>query len=91
MSVTARNENDPMYDDQTSSAYPSLVTRVQLESAVKLEWLDLYNHLKPCDAKTLRQHLLSLGIINLPSERTIGRILKKQGLTKRADSHHPWN
>jgi hypothetical protein len=80
MPVTIRNENDPMYDDQTCGNYPSALTREELEAVVKLEWLDLYNHSKHCGAKALRQHLLSLGIINLPSENTIGRILAKQGL-----------
>jgi hypothetical protein len=91
MPVTIRNENDPMYDDQTCSNYPSAMTREELEAVVKLEWLDLYNHSKHCGAKALRQHLLSLGIVNLSSESTIGRILAKQGLTHGADSYHPWN
>ena len=69
-----------MYDDQTCSNYPSSLTREELESVVKLERLDLYNHSKPCGAKALRQHLQSLGIVNLPSENAIGGILKKQGL-----------
>lgn len=85
MSVTTRNENDPMYDDQTCSTYPSLLTREELESVVKLEWLDLYNLSKPCGTEGLRQHLRSLGIVDLPSENVIGGILKKQGLTNWAD------
>jgi hypothetical protein len=80
MSVITRNENDPMYDDQVCSTYPSLLTRQELESVVKLEWLDLYNLSKPCGQKALRQHLWTLGIVNLPSENVIGEIVKKQGL-----------
>jgi hypothetical protein len=80
MPVALRSKHDPMYDDQTNSYYPSALTRVELESVVKLEWLDLYNHSKPCGAKALRQHLRSIGIENPPSENAIGRMLKKQGL-----------
>ena len=92
MPVAIRSKSNPMYDDQTCSTYPSSLTREQLESAVKLEWLDLYNHSKLCGAKALRQHLQSIGIVNLPSESTIGRIMAKQCLTNGAGSyHHPWN
>ena len=80
MPTAIRSKSDPLYDDQTCSTYPSLVTQEQLESAVKLEWLDLYNHSKPCGPKALRQHLKSLGIVNLPPENVIGEIVKKQGL-----------
>ena len=80
MSLTLRSKSDPVYDDQTNSNYPSSLTREELESVVKLEWLDLYNHSKPCGAKALRQHIRNIGIENPPSENTIGRILKKQGL-----------
>jgi hypothetical protein len=86
MPVAIRSKSDPLYDDQTNSNYPSLLTREELESVVKLEWLDLYNHSKPCGAKALRQHLQGLGIANLPSENTIGRILKKQGLSNGFDN-----
>jgi len=80
MSVAIRSKSDPVHDDQTCSTYPSSLTRQELESVVKLEWLDLYNLSKPCGQKALRQHLRSLGIVNLPSENVIGEIVKKQGL-----------
>jgi hypothetical protein len=88
MPIALISENDPRYDDQTFSNYPSLPTREQLEAAIKMERLDLYNHVKPYGPKALRQHLQSLGIINLPSERTIGRKLKKHGLINESDKNY---
>jgi hypothetical protein len=87
MSVTTTNKNDPIYDDQTCYTYPSSLTQEQLESVVKIEWLDLYNQLKPCGAIALRQHLLSIGMLNLPSASTIGRVMAKQGLVNGADCY----
>jgi hypothetical protein len=80
MSPTLRGESDPMYDDSTTGNYPSLLTREEMETVIKLERLELYNHVKPCGAKAPWRHLLGLGILNLPSIRTIGRIMDKQGL-----------
>jgi hypothetical protein len=74
------NGPDPVYDD-TFSKYPSTLTIEEIESVVKYERLDLYNHLKPCGAKALREHLINLEIENVPSVSTIERILKKQDLT----------
>jgi hypothetical protein len=70
-----------MYDDQTDGNYPPDLTREELESVIKLERIALYNHSKPCGANALVKHLQRLGIRELPSERTFGRILRKQGLT----------
>ncbi len=80
MQAAIRSKSDPMYDDQTCSIYPSSLTREELESVIKLEWLDLYNLSKPCGPKALWQHLRSLGIVDLPSENVIGGIVKKLGL-----------
>jgi hypothetical protein len=73
-------ERDPIYDDQWTR-YPTWATREDIEAIVRLERLDLFNHLKSCGAKALRQHLINLEIENVPSASTIGRILKKQDLT----------
>ena len=89
MSTTSMHEPDPMYDDQTCGTYPSVLTQVQLEAVVKLERLDLYNQEKPFGAKAVWQHLEGIGIKNLPSERTIGRILEKQGLTCKTAKKDP--
>ena len=62
---------------------------LQLEAVVKLERLDLYNQEKPFGAKAVRRHLEGIGIKNLPSERTIGRILEKQGLTCKTAKKDP--
>jgi hypothetical protein len=81
MQLTLKNEIEPMYDDQTDGKYPPDLTREELESVIKWERIALYNHSKPCGANALVKHLQGLGIRELPSERTLGRILRKQGLT----------
>lgn len=80
MPLMQGTELGPIYDDQFNR-YPSRATREDIEAIVGLERLDLFNHLKPCGAKALRQHLITLEIKNVPSASTIGRILKKQDLT----------
>ena len=88
MPTTLRCKSDPMYDDLTTSNYPALLTREQMESVIKLERLELYNHEKPCGAKTLWLHLQSLEIRNLPSISTIGRMMGKQGLINESASYY---
>lgn len=80
MTTILRYESDPMYDDVTTHTYPAMLTREQMEGVIKLERLELYNHEKPCGAKALRCHLQGLGIQNLPSISSIGRIMGKQNL-----------
>lgn len=82
------NESDPMYDDQFS-VYPSSLTRQELEEAIVLERLDLYNNLKPCGAAYLRLHLQTLGVEQLPSVSTIGRILSNRCLTNGRTGYYP--
>jgi hypothetical protein len=81
MQTALKNEIEPMYDDQTDGNYPPNLSREELESVIKLERIELYNHSKSCGANALIKHLQGLGIRELPSERTIGRILQKQGLS----------
>ncbi len=82
------NSPDPVFDD-TFNKYPSTLTQEELEAVVKFERLDLYNHLKPCGAKALRQHFINLEIENPPSVSTIGRILKKQDLINGYTRNYP--
>jgi hypothetical protein len=82
------NGPDPIYDD-TFSKYPSTLTIKELESVVKSERLDLYNHLKPCGAKALRKHLVNLEIENVPSVSTIGKILNKLDLINGYTRNNP--
>ena len=48
---------------------------------VKLIRLSLYNRGVNCGARVIRQHMQELGEKHIPSERTIGRILSRHGLT----------
>ena len=80
MQIALTNKTEPMYDDQTDGNYPPDLTREELESVIKLERLDLYNHSKSCGANAIINQLQSLGILNVPSKSTISRILQKQGL-----------
>ncbi|MFC1591397.1 hypothetical protein ACFL43_02615 [Thermodesulfobacteriota bacterium] len=48
---------------------------------VKLVRLSLYNRGVNCGARVIRQHMQELGEKHIPSERTIGRILSRHGLT----------
>lgn len=82
------NGPDPIYDD-TFSKYPSTLTIEELEHVVKFEWLDLYNHSKPCGAKALREHLVNLEIENPPSVSTIGKILRKLDLINGYTRNYP--
>ena len=79
---------DPMYDC-TFSVYPPKLTKRELESAIVFERLGLYNAGKPCGPKALREHLRYLGLLELPSERTISRILTKHCLTNRRTGYYP--
>lgn len=79
---------DPMHDC-TFSVYPSKLTKNELESAIVLERLSLYNAGKPCGPKALREHLRYSGLSELPSERTISRILTKHCLTNRRTGYYP--
>jgi hypothetical protein len=54
----------------------------EMEQIVVLERLTLYNQGRPCGAKAIRDDLHARGEENaVPSERTIGRILSRHGLT----------
>lgn len=81
-------EPDPMYDDQFT-VYPSSLTQKELEEIVVMERLSLYNNLRPCGAVALRRHLKNLGLEQLPSVRTIGRILSKHCLTNCRTGYYP--
>lgn len=80
--VVSIDSPDPMYDD-TFTIYPSNLTGDELESAIVIERLSLYNNGKPCGAQALRKHLQYLGLMELPSVRTITRILARHCLTYR--------
>ncbi|MGE5672222.1 MAG: hypothetical protein ACM31E_12300 [Fibrobacterota bacterium] len=81
-------EANSMYDD-TFTVYPYSLTPLELEAVVVMERLNLYNNLKPCGAVALRHHLKNMGIEQLPSVRTIGRILSKHCLTNYRTGYYP--
>ncbi len=54
----------------------------EIEQIVVMQRLGLYNRGQSCGAKAIRESLDEhLDVRPLPSERTIGRILDRQGLT----------
>ena len=54
----------------------------QVEQCVILVRLELYNHTLPCGPKAVRDRCRDFyHLTALPSERTIGRILSRNGLT----------
>jgi len=79
---------NPMYDDTFTVSPPSL-TRQELEEVIVFERLHLYNSLKSCGAKALRQHLQHMGLEQLPSVSTINRILVKHCLTSCRTGYYP--
>ena len=86
--IVTINGQDPMYDD-TFTVYPSRMSKQQLEAAIVLERLDLYNLGKPCGALALRKHLMSLGVVQVPSASTIHRILARYCLTNKRTGYYP--
>jgi len=56
-------------------------TRKEIEEIVKLIRLDLYNKGVYCGAKVIKNKMEKENTEPVPSERTIGRILSRHGLT----------
>lgn len=64
-------------------------SKEEVEEIVKMVRLHLYNHGQPCGPRTLRQRLEQHYCLQpLPSERTIARILARNGLTHRRTGHY---
>ena len=59
------------------------------QEVVKLIRLSLYNRGVNCGAQVIRQHMQDLGEKNIPSVRTIGRILSRHGLTHGRTGFYP--
>ena len=58
-------------------------TAQEIEQLITFVRLELYNKDLFCGAQAIRWHLEDLGIEPLPSERTIARVLAREGLTRR--------
>ena len=56
-------------------------TKKEIEEIVKLIRLDLYNKGVCCGAKAIKNKIEKENTEPMPSERTIGRILSRHGLT----------
>lgn len=68
----------------SSLNYNEQWTKEELEAAVVSVRLALYNRDRPCGPKPIRKKLEKIyHLCQLPSERTIARILSRQGLTYR--------
>lgn len=56
-------------------------SQAEVEEIVTMIRLDLYNHGQPCGAAKIRDKMHEYDVKPLPAERTINRILTRQGLT----------
>ena len=56
-------------------------SKSEIEEIVTMTRLGLYNHSLPCGPKDIRRKMHDYAVKPLPSERTISRILARQGLT----------
>jgi hypothetical protein len=64
-------------------------SKVEIEEIVTLIRLNLYNHGLPCGPKLIRRNMNESDVAPLPSERTISRILARQGLTHKRTGWYP--
>lgn len=64
-------------------------SKAELEEIVTLIRLELYNHGLPCGPKEIRKKMNESEVQPLPSERTISRILARQGLTHKRTGWYP--
>ena len=67
--------------DWEDAIYPDFRSREEIEEIVEIFRLELYNRELPCGPKAIRRALDREMIRPLPSERTIARILARNGLT----------
>lgn len=56
-------------------------SKLEIEEIVTMIRLDFYNHSLPCGPKEIRRKMHDSYVEPLPSERTISRILARQGVT----------
>lgn len=80
-----KDKNEPSQDmgDQTWS-------RQEIEKCVTFVRLELYNREVPCGAKAVQERLRTFYQVKpLPSERTIARILARNGLTHGRTGFYP--
>jgi hypothetical protein len=64
-------------------------SKSEIKEIVKIIRLDLYNHGLPCGSRVIREKMKEYDGEPLPSERTISRILARQGLTHQRTGWYP--
>jgi hypothetical protein len=74
--------------DEPTCDFQYEISQEELESFLAMERLYLYNRAMPCGANALKCRLAAWGVKNVPSARTISRILDKQGLTHARTGHY---
>jgi hypothetical protein len=76
--------------EQQENASAGVRSPQEVEPIVTLVRLQLYNQGQPCGPRALRHKLHDhYSLKPLPSERTIARILAKNGLTQGRTGHYP--
>jgi hypothetical protein len=76
--------------EREENALAGIRSPQEVEQIVTLVRLQLYNQGQPCGPRALRQRLQEhYSLKPLPSERTIARILAKNGLTHGRTGHYP--
>jgi transposase InsO family protein len=83
--VARFRSGDPQWSEEKSRRPQTQPRRTpfDVEQAVRLVRLDLYNHGLFCGAQAIRWELEDWGVEPLPSLRTINRILRRKDLTHR--------
>lgn len=64
-------------------------SKTEVEEIVTMIRLQLYNHGHPCGPKEIRRNMHDSDVEPIPSERTISRILARQGLTDKRTGWYP--
>ena len=64
-------------------------SKAEIEEIVTMIRLNLYNHDLHCGPKEIWKRMNESDVDQLPSERTISRILARQGLTYQRTGHYP--
>ena len=78
--------------EREENASAGFRSKEEVEEIVKMVRLQLYNRGQPCGPRILRQRLEEhYSLKPLPSERTIARILAKNGLTHRRTGYYEFD
>ncbi len=67
--------------DKESYSSLAYYTKEEIEELIVMIRLNLYNNMKLCGSKKIQEELDDTCVVPLPSLSTIGRVLRKRGLT----------